>query len=394
MSADAASQFDLDPEVVFLNHGSFGACPTPVREEQARLRARLEREPVRFFVRELPGLADAARETLAAFVGADADELVFVPNATTGVNSVLRSLPLGPGDELLTTDHEYGACRNALDFVAARRGCRVVVARVPFPIDSLERVVEAVLEHVGARTRLALLDHVTSSTGLVFPIERLVEDLAGRGVDTLVDGAHAPGMLALDLRGMAPAYYTGNAHKWLCAPRGAAFLFVRKDKQAEVRPLAISHGAAMTPGQKSRFVLEFEWTGTHDPTPYLCIPSAIGFLGSLLPGGFPELMARNRALALEARTILGSALSIPAPCPDAMIGSLAAVPLPDGPPDTRLGYGEADPLQDLLMRERRIEVPVIPWPQPPKRIVRISAQIYNHKAQYELLADALVALLR
>jgi len=190
----------LDPRIVFLNHGSFGATPRPVLEVQDRLRAQMESEPVRFFTRDLEPLLDAARAALAAFIGATAEDVAFVPNATAGANAVLRSLPLVPGDEILVTDHAYGACRNAVDFVAARTGAHVVVARVPFPLGSPDEVVDVVLGHVTSRIRLALLDHVTSGTALVMPIERLVAALAERGVDTLVDGAHAPGMVALEAR--------------------------------------------------------------------------------------------------------------------------------------------------------------------------------------------------
>src|SRR5947207_3485434 len=197
-----ARLWPLDPAVTFLNHGSFGACPRAVLDAQARWRADLEAEPVRFLHRELEGRLAAARAALGAFVGADPDDLAFVSNATPGVNTVLQSLDFAAGDELLVTDHGYNACRNAVERVAARTGLRVVVAAVPFPIEGPDQVVEAVLGSVGSRTRLALLDHVTSPTGLVFPIERLVSELAGRGVDTLVDGAHAPGMLPLDVEGL------------------------------------------------------------------------------------------------------------------------------------------------------------------------------------------------
>jgi isopenicillin-N epimerase len=379
----------LDPGVTFLNHGSFGACPAAVLEAQERLRARMEREPVSFFVRDLEGLLDAARAELAAFLGADPGDLVFVPNATAGANAVLRSLRFEPGDEVLTTTHAYNACRNALAFAAERAGARVVVADVPFPLSSAGAVVEAVLACVGPRTRLALLDHVTSPTGLVFPIERLVRELADRGVDTLVDGAHAAGMLPLDLRAVGAAYYTGNCHKWLCAPKGAGFLHVRRDRQAAVRPLSISHGANSPRTDRTRFQLEFDWTGTDDPTPYLCVPEAIRWLGSLLPGGWTEVRERNHRLALEARRILCAALRVPLPCPDDMIGALAAVPLPDGSPGVPASPLYGDPLQELLFERYAVEVPVVPWPAPPKRLVRVSAQLYNTEADYHRLADAL-----
>jgi len=380
----------LDPEVVFLNHGSFGSCPRPVLEFQQQVRTRLERQPVQFFVCDLEGLLDTARETLAAFLGADADDLVFVPNATAGVNAVLRSLRFERGDELLVTDHEYNACRNALDFTAAQWGARVTVAAVPFPVASKADIVAAVMERVTPRTRLALLDHVTSQTGLVMPIPRLAEELGARGVETLVDGAHAPGMVTLNLRELGVTYYTGNCHKWLCAPKGAGFLVVRRDRQPLIRPIAISHGANSARSDRSRFQIEFGWTGTCDPSAWLSVPESLRFVGSLLPGGWPEVMRRNRALALAGRKVLCDALSLAPPCPEELIGSLASVPIADaaddGAPASPL---YADPLQDELRLRHGIEVPIIPWPAPPKRLLRISAQLYNSLPQYRLLAEAL-----
>ncbi|HSF07734.1 MAG TPA: aminotransferase class V-fold PLP-dependent enzyme [Methylomirabilota bacterium] len=380
----------LDPGVAFLNHGSFGACPRPVLEAQQHLREELERSPVRFLARELEGRLAAARAALGAFVGADPDDLVFVPNATTAVNTVLRSLALRAGDELVTTDHTYNACRNALDFVADRADARVSVVRLPLPVPGEAHVIETVLAAVTPRCRLALLDHVTSPTGIVLPIERLVPALAERGVDTLVDGAHGPGMLDLDLRRLGAAYYAGNCHKWLCAPKGAAFLHVRRDRQASVRPLVLSHGANSPRTDLSRFRLEFDWTGTGDPTAYLTVPEAIRTIAETQPGGWPAVMARNRTLARQARGVLLEALGTPPPCPDTMLGALAAVPLPDCPrphPPTR------DALQISLMERFAIEVPVISWPASPKRLLRVSCHIYNRLEEYERLGQALRSLL-
>jgi isopenicillin-N epimerase len=380
----------LDPKVVFLNHGSFGSCPGPVLEFQQQMRTRLERQPVQFFVHDLEPLLDQARAALAEFIGAKPENLVCVPNATSGVNTVLRSLQFQAGDELLVTNHEYNACRNALDFVAERCGARVIVANVPFPVSSEEAIVESMLSCITARTRLALLDHVTSQTGLILPLERLVHELAKRGVDTLVDGAHAPGMVPLHLEKLGAAYYTGNCHKWICAPKGAAFLHVRSDRQPFIRPLSISHGANSTRQDRSRFLIEFGWTGTWDPSAFLTVPEALRFVGSLRPGGWPEIMRLNHELALEARNVLCQALEMELPCPASMIGSLASVPIPAAlrqEPSSSPLYG--DPLQDRLRAEYGIEVPVIPWPAPPKRLLRISAQLYNSLEQYQFLADAL-----
>jgi isopenicillin-N epimerase len=391
-SSSFAALWTLDPSVEFLNHGSFGAAPRPVLETQAEWRARLERQPVQFF-RELEPHLDAARATLGAFVEADPDDLAFVSNATSGVNTVVRSLELQPGDELLTTDHAYNACRNTLR-LHEPRGVRVVVAEVPFPLRSPCQVVDAVLARATPRTRLALLDHVTSPTGLVFPVAELVRALGERGIDTLVDGAHAPGMVPLDLRTLGAAYYTGNCHKWLCAPKGSAFLHVRRDRQDGMLPLTIGHGLNSTRTDRSRFRLLFDWTGTADPTPFLCIPAALQCLGSLLPGGWPELMRRNRALALSAQAILGEALGIELPAPSEMIGSLAAVPLPPlAHADVAARPAPPDPLQRALLSRHRIEAPVMPFPAPPARVLRVAAQVYNSEEQVRALAAALPALL-
>lgn len=381
-----AKHWTLDPSIVFLNHGSFGATPRVVLEAQAELRARMERNPMQFFLRDLESLLDETRGALARFVDARPEDLVFVPNATTGVNAVLRSLEVRSGDELLTTNHEYNACKNVLDFVATRAGGSVVVANVPFPLASEGEVVSAIISKTTARTRLLLVDHVTSPTGLVLPIARIAAAMAERGIDVLVDGAHAPGMLDLSLGALSKhvAFYTANCHKWLCTPKGSAFLWVREDKQRGVRPHVISHGANSPRTDRSRYLVEFDWMGTIDPTAIFCIPKSIDFLVGLAPA-FREV---NRSLALEARRILCDALDVAPPAPESMIGALAAVPLPDGEvrPASAL-YG--DPLQDVLFREHAIEVPIVPWPAPPKRLVRISAQLYNSRAQYEYLARTL-----
>jgi len=386
-----AQHWDLDPEVVFLNHGSFGACPRVVLEAQQQWQRRLEREPVLFLHRELEQHLDAARAALAQFVGCQSDDLAFVTNATAGVNTVLRSLVFGPEDELLVTDHEYNACRNALDLLSQRTGARVVVAALPFPLKDSQQVVDAVLAYASKKTRLLLIDHVTSPTGIVLPVEKIAAQMKERGVDVLVDGAHAPGMLPLQIEKLGAAYYTGNCHKWLCTPKGSALLWVRRDKQPLIRPLTISHGANSPRTDRSRFRLEFDFTGTCDPTPWLCVPTALQFLGSLLPGGIAELQRSNHELAVRNRDKLCKAVGTEPPAPAAMLGSLASVLLrpSDAPPAPPHGL---DPLQVALWERHRIEVPVMRWAQPKLRMLRISPQAYNSDAQYDFLADAVRAL--
>lgn len=395
MPSEFARHWTLDPAVAFLNHGSYGATPSPVLAAQQAWRDRMESEPVRFFSRDLEPAMDAAREALGAFVGADPDDLAFVPNATAGFNTVLRSLRFAAGDELLTTDHAYNAAKNAMEYVAARDGASVVIAPVPFPCRDRDEVVEAVLAAVSPRTRLALLDHITSATALVLPIATLVAELAARGVETLVDGAHAPGQIPLDLARIGAAYYTANLHKWVCAPKGAGFLFVRRDRQASIRPLAISHGANSPRTDRSRFRLEFDWTGTADQSAYLAVPDAIRFGDGLLPGGWSALRDRNHALALAGREVLHERLAIPAPAPEAMVGCMASVPLPVETEPGRVQGIELydDPLHAALMR-LGMQVMVTPWPQRPdggpwRRLVRISAAAYNDLDQFRRLADAL-----
>jgi isopenicillin-N epimerase len=399
MGSEHARHWPLDPAVDFLNHGSFGATPRLVLDAQAAWREEMEREPVRFMVERHDRELGAARATLAAFVGADADDLAFVTNATAGCNTVLRSLELEAGDELLTTDHAYNAVKNAMGYVAKRAGALVVTAEIPFPSAGQDEVVERIVAAVTSRTRLAVIDHVTSATAMVLPIGRIVAALAERGVDTLVDGAHAPGMLDLDVAGIGAAYYTGNLHKWVCAPKGAAFLWVRADRQDRVHPLVISHGANLPLGERTRFRLEFDWQGTADPSAWLAVLDALRFGAELLPGGWPALRERNRALALTARDLLCEATRQPPPVPDEMIGSMASVPLAwEDEPGSVQGvnlYG--DRVHGALL-SAGIQVMVTPWPQRPegrrwRRLVRASAAAYNDRSQMERLAEALAAAL-
>jgi isopenicillin-N epimerase len=374
----------LDPDVIFLNHGSFGACPIPVLEYQQSLRCQLERQPLLFLGREIEARLDQARSSLAEFLKADPANLVFVPNATTGVNAVLRSYPFQAGDAVLTTNQEYNACRNALNFVAERENLQVIVAEIPFPIAEPQQAIDAVLQAVTPNTKLVLLDHVVSQTGFILPIEPIIQALNDRGIDSLIDGAHAPGMLPLDLQSLGATYYSGNLHKWVCAPKGSAFLYVATSKLEQTHPTTISHGLNDPRTSRSRFHLEFDWAGTWDPTAYLSVPQAIEFMRSLFPGGWPELMQHNRQLAIEARDLLANALNLPLPCPDNMVGSLATL---------RLDDGDYLALQNTLWESYRIEVPIIPFPTTAQRVLRISSQIYNQAQDYEFLANVLKHLL-
>lgn len=391
MPSPWAPLWSLDPATDFLNHGSFGACPLAVLEHQRELQRRLERDPVAFLLHDLEARLDEARRAVAEFVNADPLDLVFVNNATTAVNAVLASLPLGPGDEVLVTDHGYPACTNAARRWASRAGASVVTVRIPFPVASAGSIVERVLAAVTDRTRLALLDHVTSTTALIFPVEELIRELRARGVPCLIDGAHAPGMLALDVEALGADYYTGNLHKWCCAPKGAAFLWARRACQASLLPLVTSHGASSARTDRPRFWLEFDWTGTSDPSAVLSAPFALRYLAGLVDGGWPVIRSRNRQLALDARRLVAARLGVSLPSPDELIGSMAALPLVlDAGVRVSSASPYVEPVYSRLV-EQGFQVMIVPWPALPRAVLRLSAHLYNDLSQYERLARVLAS---
>ena len=375
----------LDPAIAHLNHGSYGGIPRAVLAAAGVLRARLEAAPMRFFVLDWQGELDRARGALAAFLHAPADRLVFVPNATTGVAIALGSLDLEAGDELVTTSHAYRACKNQLVRVATARGARVVTVPIALPFDP-DAVVDAVLAALAPRTRLVLLDHVTSPTALVLPIERIVPACAARGIAVLVDGAHAPGQLELDVGALLAAgvtWYAGNHHKWLCGPKGSGFLAVAPG--AAARPVVTSHGASAEYGPANRLHAELDWPGTHDPVPHLALPAALDEVARL-GGGWPAVRARNHALAVELRARLVDAFGGGPQhllADERSLGTMAAIPI-------ALPAGVAPlALEHQLLRDGW-EVPIVDFAAGP--LVRVSAHLYNESADADRLAAKLRAL--
>lgn len=394
MSNYFADHWKFKPGLVFLNHGSFGATPSCVLEVQRQFLLDLESDLIAFLApeRDLEMKLDLVRQRVADLVGASPENLAFVRNATEGVNAVLRSFPWRTGDQIVFTNHGYNACNNAARFVAEQFGLEVVEAEIPFPIQDEHQIIDAIEAAFSSRTRLLLVDHVTSPTGLVFPIERIIELAKRRNIRVLVDGAHAPGMLPLALETLAPDYYTANHHKWLCGPKVSGFLYVAPQWQAEVRPTVISHAANRPRPNRSRFIAEFDWTGTFDPTPLLALPAAIEFLESLYPGGIVELMKANREKTLAARAMFLNAFSIDNPAPASMIGSLAAIPLSA----SMFNRQRLKLLKSKLYDDFNIEIPVFPSitpTQPNDFILRIAMQAYNDLDQIERLIDAVRTIL-
>jgi len=377
------TEFLLDPDVVFLNHGSFGACPRPVFEAYQAWQREMERQPVQFLGYRFGGLMAAARACLADYLGVAPRDLVYVPNATTGVNIVARSLArvLRPGDEIVTTDHEYGACDRAWRAVCEMTGAAYRRVPIPLPVTSHADVVERVWSAVGPRTRVLFISHITSPTALTLPVGALCTRARQAGILSLVDGAHAPGQIALNLADVGADFYTGNCHKWLCAPKGAAFLYARPEARDRVVPLVVSWGGDSFLATGDAFIDELEFAGTRDYSPALAVPAAIDFQATR---DWPAVRARCHALAREARARL---IDIPGirpihPDDDAWFAQMATVELPGG--------SDAWAIKDRLYDDHRVEIPTIVWDGRP--LLRVSIQGYNTPADVEALIAAVGAI--
>jgi isopenicillin-N epimerase len=385
---DLKEDFLIRPDVVFLNHGSFGACPRPVFERYQRWQLELERQPVEFLGRRFEELMYRARSVLGRYVGADPEDLVYVPNATTGLNVIARSLALRPGDEVLATDHEYGALDRTWRFVCRRRGATYINQPVPLPVSSAEGVVEAIWSGVTRRTRVLFVSHITSPTALILPVAELVRRCRERGIVSIVDGAHGPGQLPLDLDAMGADYYVANLHKWALAPKGAAFLHARREVQHRLEPLVVSWGWESDRPGRSRFVEEQQWQGTRDPAAYLAVPAAIRFMEER---DWSSVRARChallRALRREVEELTGLAAASVCPDSPAWYAQMAALPLSTSDTDR----AEAEMFSRRLYDEYRVEVPIIVWGG--RLFVRVSIQAYNTEADVQALTCGLRTLL-
>ena len=368
-AAELRREFLLDPEVAFLNHGSFGACPRPVFERYQAWQRELELEPIDFLDRRAPDLLAAARGALADYLGCAAKDVAFVENATTGVNLAARSLDLGPDDEVLATDLEYGACDLAWQWVCRRAGARYVRAGIPLPLDDPSTLVEALFAAASDRTRVLYVSHVTSETGLVLPLEAILALARELGLVTVVDGAHAPAQVPLNLARLGADFYAGNAHKWLCAPKGAGFLHVRPEHQERVEGAVVSWG--YRPG--GTFVERIERQGTRDPAAWLAVPDAIRFQAERDWDGVRE---RCRRVALDARRELCDLLGTEPLAPEAMVVQSATVRLPD----------PAGDLAERLFARHRVEIPV---GGPENDLLRLSVAAYTTPEEIDRLLAAL-----
>lgn len=391
MSSNLAQQFLLDPDVLFLNHGSFGACPRPVFEDYQRWQIKLERQPVEFLDsrRGLKANLAVAREALARELNTSAENIAQVSNATTGLNIIIQSLPLQPGDEILTTNHEYNALEKTWTYVARKTGAKVVVVTVPLPLTSAKQFHDVVAAGFTERTKVLFLSHITSPTALLFPIESLVKEARSRGVFSVIDGAHTPGHIPLDLDALGADFYSGNCHKWLMSPKGSAFVYCRPEWQSLIDPLVISHGwtadnkepGVRGPFGNSPFVDEVEMQGTRDPSAWLAVPAALEFRAK---NDWWKVSADCHRLAQETASRLQDLTGLPAlSTPELCAPQMVAMPIPPCEPQK---------IHDDLLRKYGIEIPVFEWQG--NYIVRLSCQGYNTKAQMDVLIGALTELLQ
>lgn len=390
LRSEFASCWNFDPDIVFLNHGSFGASPTEVNSYRACLLDQMEKQPVDFILREYMPRITGILEKLENFTGASPGSIVLVSNVTTGINTVFSNISINPGDELVSTGQEYFSSANIIRTNAAKYDAKHIEVPIDNPVSDPDQVIDSILSAVTSRTILVLIDHISSPTGMVFPVKELVRRLDQLGIDVLVDGAHGPGMIPLNLEELGAAYYAGNCHKWMCAPKTSALLYVRPDKQRDFRPAVMSHVASEFNIEMSDFQIEFFWNGTIDPTPRMSIPFTIDFMESLHPGGWTGIMNENHDKAVRAERLICDRLGIEPPCPESMISAMAAVSL-SWKSLSDLPHPEGiDPLQNWLLHEKQIEIPVTFTSSPQGRFLRLSAQLYNSDTEFEYLCRSLL----
>jgi isopenicillin-N epimerase len=375
--------FLLDSDIVFLNHGSFGATPKPVFETYQNWQLRLERQPVLFLGRELDSLLHESRIALGEYLNADADDLVYVPNATHGVNIVAHSLQLNPGDEILTTNHEYGACDYTWDFICSKTGAKYIHQSIPLPVNSEEEIVEQFWQAVTPRTKAIYVSHITSSTALRLPVEKICQRARDAGILSIIDAAHSPGQIPVDLQFLGADIVFGNCHKWMLAPKGAAFLYVRREIQSLINPLIVSWGTNPTPdiATGSRFIDILQWTGTKDPAAALTVATAIQFMKD---HDWDKVRCQCHVLLRQAIERICDVTNFPPLYPlDSNFYSQMGIAL--------LPKSDLTVLKNRLYDEYKIEVPLIQWQD--RHFIRVSIQGYNTQGDIDALVEALKVLL-
>ncbi len=383
-----AQHWKLNQNIVYLNHGSFGATPAKVIEKQQLLQAELEAEAVHFIIDKMPALIDDSKQALANFVNTSANNIVFTQNTTTGVNTILKSIIGNQGDEWLTTNHAYGACANALNYYAAKNKCIVNIANINYPIQSKQAILDAIEKTITPQTTLALIDYVTSATATIMPVPEIITMLHAKGIQVIVDAAHCPGMIDIDIDKLQPDYLIANCHKWICSPKGSAFIYVAPQNQHLIQPLVISHFNDTAVGTAAHWSKQFEWDGTHDYSAYICVKNALEQMPIIANASWQNIKQQNHELVWKAASKIANALNVQLPVPKNMVGSICNIPMPNGKAPSHKFHSNVA-LKNILFEKYKIEVPVFMFPAALTQWLRISAQLYNSMEQYDYLLDCL-----
>ncbi len=372
-------RFLLDENIVFLNHGSFGACTKSVFKEYQKFQKQFESHPVHFVEQEISGLLAESRAALSKFLSVDPKDIVLIPNPTTALNEIVRSLDIKPGDEILTTNHEYGAMSKTWEFITEKTGAGLKSAKFPLPILSQEYIVEKLISEITPMTRIIFISHITSPTAMIFPVKKVCEIAKERGIISIIDGAHAPGQIPLDIFDINPDFYIGTCHKWLCAPKGTSFMYIRETLQKSIEPLVVGWGWRDDTSFLSPFISNHEWWGTQDLASYFCIPKTL----EVFEKNFTEIKRKHcRKMVVKFRRKLNKITGESPICPENMLGQMAALILPDVDPTL---------VKSQLIGEHNIEVPVFIWED--ETLLRISCQIYNDEDDITALETALKNLM-
>ena len=376
------SHFHLNPEITFLNHGSFGACPKPIFEEYQRFQLELENEPVYFIQKKSAGYLKTARESLAKFVGCEAQDLFFTPNPTFAVNTIMRSLKLQAGDEILTTNHEYGAMDRTWHFYCKKSGAKYIRQEISLPITSKEQILDEFWKGVTSKTKVIFLNQISSSTALIFPVKEICDKARELGLITIIDGAHVPGHIDLDIKDLNPDFYTGTLHKWMLAPKGSSFLYVKKEYQNDIEPLVVSWGYESDFPGESQFLDYHEYQGTRDISAFLCTPKVIEFLEE---NNWKEKAKACRKLVLDNYQDFCDLLNTKPLCPitEEFLGQMASIPIRTSKPLE---------LKEMLYEKYKIQIPVMPLNG--NIYLRYSINAYNSQDDLDVLHQALTDIIK
>jgi isopenicillin-N epimerase len=383
-----AHHWQHDQSIVYLNHGSFGATPTTVLQHQQHLQTQMEAEAIQFFVDDLPQLINESKSVLAQFVGTSNNNIVFTSNTTTGINTIFNSLPSKPNDNWLLINHNYGACALAAKHYAKKNNCTTSVATIPYPINNDDDFLKAIDAAILPNTTVAMVDYITSASATIFPIKKIIDFLHSKNIQVIVDAAHAPGMVTFNIDDLQPDYFVANCHKWICSPKGSAFMYVAPQHQPHIYPLVISHYNDTAVGTAAHWSNQFLFDGTHDYSAYISVKNAIDTMPNIANGTWDIIKQQNHEMVWEAALLIANTLQVALPIPKHMVGSICNIPLPSGHLLNHSYMGKTA-LKQILFDKYKIEVPVFLFPAAPTQWLRISAQLYNSMEQYEYLAQCL-----